>query len=155
MTEEWRPCTNSLYEVSNLGNVRRAGINSNRKKITLKNGYDTVMFSTKGHVTCMYVHRLVAEAFIDNPENYPEVNHINHIRTDNRVENLEWCDRKYNVQDGAGKTLHVYRKDGTYLGEFASIRECERAFSIGHRSLQRYIDSGIVKNNMLFYSYKI
>ena len=153
--EEWKSCTNNLYEVSNLGNVRRIGMTLNRKKITLKNGYDTVMFSTKGHVTCMYVHRLVAEAFIPNPQNYPEINHINHNRTDNRVENLEWCDRKYNVQDGAGKTLYVYKLDGTYIGEFASIRECERAFGIGHRSLQIYIDSGKVKNDMLFYSNKI
>ena len=51
-----------------------------------------------GKVRTEKVHRLVAIAFIDNPNNLPEVNHINHIRDDNRVENLEWVDHKENCE---------------------------------------------------------
>lgn len=150
--EEWKPSEDGVYEVSNLGNVRRVGNFENRKKITLKNGYDTVMFSINGKVTCKYVHRLVAEAFIPNPNNYPEINHKNHIRTDNRVENLEWCDRKQNVQDAVGMPLYVYNVDGDFLGKYNSIRDCEEEFNIGHSSINSYIDSGKPKGNLLFYS---
>lgn len=150
--EEWRPSTDGVYEVSNLGNVRRIGSQENRKKVTLKNGYDTVMFSINGKVTCKYVHRLVAEAFIPNPNNYPEINHKNHIRTDNRMDNLEWCDRKQNVQDAIGIVLYVYNTDGDYLGKYNSIRDCEKEFGIGHRSLDSYIDTSKPKGNLLFYT---
>ena len=150
--EEWRPSDDGIYEISSLGNVRRAGSQENRKKVTLKNGYDTVIFSINGKVTCKYVHRLVASAFIPNPNNYPEINHKNHIRTDNRVENLEWCDRKQNVQDAIGQDLYVYNTDGDFLGKYNSIRDCETDFGIGHRSITAYIDKDKPKGNLLFYS---
>lgn len=150
--EEWRNCKDGVYEVSNLGNVRRVGCQENRKKITLKNGYDTVMFSVDGKVTCNYVHRLVAEAFIPNPNNYMEINHKNHIKTDNRVDNLEWCNRKQNVQDATGTILYVYNTDGDFLGKYNSIRDCEVEFGIGHRSINSYIDSDKPKGSLLFYT---
>jgi hypothetical protein len=62
-----------------------------------KNGYLTVCISHKSYHKPIKVHRLVALSFIENPNNYPIVNHKNGIKTDNRVENLEWCTNDYNI----------------------------------------------------------
>lgn len=99
------------YQVSNFGRVRsidrtivaggqkREVVGLILKTIKDKDGYDTVSFKMydgdRGHKK--RVHRLVAEAFIDNPNSYPCVDHINGIRDDNRVENLRWCTAKMNA----------------------------------------------------------
>jgi hypothetical protein len=57
-----------------------------------------VLHSPKTKPKGFYIHRLVAETYIPNPNNYPEVNHKNKVRNDNRIENLEWCTKKQNVQ---------------------------------------------------------
>ena len=63
-------------------------------------GYKRVSLCKDGVVNRVFVHRLVAEHFVDNPDNLPCVNHINGDRQDNRAENLEWCTHSYNVLDG-------------------------------------------------------
>lgn len=55
----------------------------------------------------LLVHRLVAETFIPNPHNLPEVNHINKVKSDNRVENLEWCDRYHQMEHASASTVRV------------------------------------------------
>lgn len=98
------------YQVSNLGRVRsfykRVGSCSYYKgnsPIILRNllcnpGYYRVSLSKNGIFRQCLVHRLVAEAFIPNEHKYREVNHINGVKTDNYVENLEWCTRQQNAQ---------------------------------------------------------
>ena len=110
MNEIWKPVVGyeGLYEVSNLGRVKSLSrIDSIGRKIKerilsqgkCKQGYLTVSLCKNGKPNSYYVHRLVAQAFIPNPDNYPEVNHkiddFEH-RSDNRVENLEWCTAEYN-----------------------------------------------------------
>lgn len=106
MDEVWRPVTeDARYEVSNLGRVRSTGIRRRRRSKAGKEFYDTIrpkvlkpQRSTNGYSQiCLgggkrrSVHRLVALAFIDNPMCKREVNHMNGLKWDNRVSNLEWA----------------------------------------------------------------
>jgi hypothetical protein len=86
----------NYYEISNLGNVRRLGSLNNLKPINNGKGYLSVCLSVKSQIKRFYIHRLVAMSFLDNKENKEEVNHINGIRTDNRIINLEWVTRSEN-----------------------------------------------------------
>lgn len=119
MEEQWKDIENyeGLYQVSNLGRVRsldRLVRNYNRwhiehtklikgvvlKQSTDKYGYKRVYLSKYGCEKFVLVSRLVAKAFIPNPQNLPEVNHKSEVKTDNCVENLEWCDGEYNRNYG-------------------------------------------------------
>lgn len=86
----------NYYEISNLGNVRRLGSLNNLKPINNGKDYLSVCLSVKSKIKRIYIHRLVAMAFLDNKENKEEVNHINGIRTDNKLINLEWVTRSEN-----------------------------------------------------------
>lgn len=92
------PGYEDLYGVDEMGNVW-----SKRNQIILKphintGGYLRVNLCNSGKMDHRYVHRLVAAAFVDNPNNYGIVNHINAIPADNRAINLEWCDQGYNIR---------------------------------------------------------
>jgi hypothetical protein len=97
----------NLYQVSNLGRLRS---NCNRKRGTLEWKLISVAISQRGylHATLhkdgirknVEIHRLVAQAFIPNPDNLPQVNHKSENKQDNRVENLEWCTASYNSSYG-------------------------------------------------------
>ena len=115
MIEEWRPIVGyeGLYEVSSYGRVRSLDkyvksksksyrLHKGKVLISEKNtrGYLSVVLSYNGKHKAITVHRLVAQAFIPNPNNLPEINHKDEDKTNNNVENLEWCDHKYNVNYG-------------------------------------------------------
>lgn len=89
------------YEISNLGRVKSLNYkNTFKEKIleprTTEKGYEEIQLWNNYKQKHFKIHRLVASAFLPNENNYKEVNHINHIRNDNHVSNLEWCDRQYN-----------------------------------------------------------
>ena len=120
MMEEWRavPGYEGLYEVSNKGNVRNVRRNTLLRLSKTNNGYIRISLCKNGIKTGLTVHRLVAELFIPNPDNLPEVNHKDEDKTNNRVENLEWCDHKYNMNYGTRniRAKETAIKNGYYTG---------------------------------------
>jgi len=97
--EEWRIIDiNPDYQVSNTGLVRSIKFNKVRVRCpVLRNGYWSVNLCKNGTKTLYNIHRLVALAFIPNPDNKSQVDHINRIKTDNRVENLRWVTSSENL----------------------------------------------------------
>lgn len=94
-----------LYQVSNYGRVKSLGNEASRKEKIRKvkydrNGYPVIILHKNGEKKFFLTHRLVAEAFMPNPDNLPEINHKDECKTNNFVENLEWCNRYYNVTYG-------------------------------------------------------
>lgn len=108
-TEEWRPIKGyENYMISSKGQVKSLNYNNTGKEQLLKirfnskhrQNYPTVHLCKNGKTKELKIHRLVALHFIPNPQNYPMVNHIDENRENNNVENLEWCDNKYNCNWG-------------------------------------------------------
>lgn len=114
-----------LYAVDSKGNVHSlVHGQSRRNKILIpheKNGYLAVNLFKHSKCKHFYIHRLVAEAFIPNPDNLSEVNHMDCNKHNNAVENLEWCDRKRNLN-------HSYENGLKRTGELHGMHkltECE------------------------------
>ena len=123
--EEWRSIVGfeGKYQVSNKGNVKRVEHKAkNRQGIqVIKERMVTQRITSKGYCKCTlqdndgrekskFVHRLVAETFLEKPDGCTEVNHKDEVKTNNSVENLEWCSHSYNSNYGErnkkiGKTM--------------------------------------------------
>lgn len=157
MSEEWRkiPGINPRYEVSNLGRVRalahgtmqrnRYGVyNVTRKERVMvprvsKWGYMIISLrpdvDNPARLQTFSVHRLVAMAFIPNPDNLPHVNHKDECRTNNNVDNLEWCTAQYNMNYGsriercAGKSrkpVAKYDLEGNLIATYKGVKEAAK-----------------------------
>lgn len=142
MEEIWLPIVGyeGLYEVSNMGRVKSLGNDRDRKEKILKpgnngHGYLLVRLCKNRKGKWFLVHRLVAEAFIPNPDNLPCINHKDECKTNNQVSNLEWCTHKYNVHyskslDKANeariKSILQFTKDGEFVAEYPSLSEASR-----------------------------
>lgn len=106
MKEIWKPIKNYNYEVSNLGNVRNIKTKRVLKPEYSNKGYACVQLIKNHKIKKFRIHRLVAKLFIPNPDNLPEVNHKDEDKSNNCVENLEWCNKSYNVN----YSKHKYQK---------------------------------------------
>ena len=92
----------------------------------VSSGYLQVSLSKNGVVKPCYIHRLVAEAYIPNPAKLLEVNHIDKIKNHNQINNLEWCNRLYNVQYSKAKKVLCVETGEEYIG----AREAGRQLGI-------------------------
>lgn len=132
------------YQISDDGRVWSKKSNKWLKPIDV-NGYKKVSLYKNGKLYQRLVHRLVAETFIPNPNNYEEINHINEDKSDNRVENLEWCTSSYNINYGTrierqvssiSKKVFQYSIYNVLLNTYKSCTEAERENpSFNHRGI--------------------
>ncbi len=118
-----------LYQVSIFGEVRNTN-GKTRKSVLGGHGYLQIMLSKCGETKTFLIHRLVAQAFIPNPDGLPEVNHKDENRQNNSVANLEWCTSQYNMDYSRSKCVHQYDKRGNYIGSWKSTKEAERNLHI-------------------------
>lgn len=136
-----------LYEVSNLGNVRT--LRTNRLMTSAmngkKHGYRTVGLCKNGVSKSTGVHRLVAKAFIPNPNNYPQVNHIDGVPSNNRADNLEWVTAQQNIK-------HAFVKLGVISGKTklkpADIVDIRKRHAAGEKQTAIARDYGVTKNTI-------
>ena len=151
MKEEWREVKGyeNLYRVSNNGDVQSLLSGKNMKQAANHKGYLIVQLSNKGQRKNKRVHRLVAEAFILNPDKLPEVDHINGKRQDNHVTNLRWVSGSSNTRNreicrqassqyngvhwnarlGRWKASIYFEGTTKFLGHFTEEIEAAKAFN--------------------------
>ena len=159
--EIWKTIENYPdYQVSSLGRVKsierkvwNGKVYSTHRERILKpiknlDGYLQVVLIKEGNRKNMRIHRLVCDAFLPNPYNLPEVNHRNECKTDNRVENLEFCDHIYNCNFGTrneraakGKTNHIKLSKKVKCLEtgivYPSTQEIERQLGFAHNKISQ------------------
>lgn len=160
---KWYPINGyeNLYEINKKGEIRRIGYPNKNENNTYynklpfklklhhdKDGYFRVSLNNGNKKKMKYVHRLVCQTFLDNPNNLPQVNHKNGIKDDNRLENLEWCSRSENIQhrikvlgirltnNCKSKKVGQFTKDGQLIKIYPSAKQVARetGFSQGHVS---------------------
>lgn len=104
MSEYWKDIKGyeGLYQISNYGNVKSFYRNIILSPKTDKDGYKEVSLTKDHKKKTFKVHRLVAVAFLENPDNLPQVNHKDECKDNNTVDNLEWCTEIYNRHYGTG-----------------------------------------------------
>lgn len=150
------------YEVSNTGQVRNVKTGRILKQQIERNGYCRVCLCKNGFRKLFLVHRLVAYAFIPNPNNLPEVNHKDECKTNNRLDNLEWCTGKYNVNYGTraerfakakSKAVEQLGVNGKVVATYSSATEVERVLGFLRSAICQACLKGLKRYNY-YWRYK-
>ena len=140
--EKWKdiPNFNGLYQVSNNGNIKRAKDEYIFKKNKNSRGYRIITLTKDKKEYSLSVHRLVAEAFIPNPNNLPQINHKDGNKLNNKIENLEWCTQSENMKHAyknkleikSGKKVVQFDLDMKIIKIWDKIIEAEKEYKIAH-----------------------
>lgn len=154
--ERWKsiPGFDDRFLASDQGNIMSVNYhNYGRQRLLKKSlnrcGYEVVCLFYRGKAYSCLVHRLVAMAFLENPNGLPVINHLNEIKTDNRVENLCWSSIKDNVNYGTrtarmvatlGTPIVQISKDGNVIASFESIIDAGRKTGIDHSAINKCVN---------------
>jgi hypothetical protein len=158
--EEWKNISEyeGLYQVSSFMKVLNVKTGKILKLFKNEKGYLNVNLSKNGDIKMFRVHRLIAQAFVPNPENKPEVDHINTYRDDNRIENLRWVNEdeqhnniltkehirrgethylygKYGKEHPQSKPVLQYDLDDNFIREWENSRQIEKELNIKRPSI--------------------
>lgn len=135
---------NGLYQVSNTGKIKSLKYKKILKPSFDKNGYASLNLCKNGKISHRTIHRLVAETFITNTNNYPCVNHKDENPKNNNVENLEWCTYKYNMNYGTGFErrsknnkipINQYDKSNNFIKRWSSAIDIQNEIGINQGSI--------------------
>ena len=156
MVKKWITGYEGMYLVSDDGNVlslARSQIRKDGKVLPIKEKilkkrkrgrdnlkYECVTLCKNGVQKNYAVHRLVANAFLPNPNNYKEVNHKDKNTFNNDVSNLEWCSRQYNIEYSKNKSVAQYDKNWQMLRKFKSIKEASLITKINSKSISNALN---------------
>jgi len=158
--ETWKDINGyeGIYKINNLGVITRASNNKCIKPFVTEKGYVKIRLHKNGKCSRFLVHRLLMIAFVDKPIDKDDVNHINGIKTDNRLANLEWCTRQENIIHSFKNGLSIRSKnagrkprkiiDTTNQIVYNSISELSNKLQINEMTLSRRI-----KNQKINYSF--
>ena len=170
----------NLYQISNYGRVYSLISGKFLKTCKDKDNYRQITLHKNGKQKTYLVHRLVAQAFIPNPSNLPQINHKDENPSNNHLENLEWCDAKYNVNYGTriervmqhpnykatreksgkvaseklSKPVLQFTKDGELVAEYPSTREAERQTRIYNQSISKCCNEKLKSAGKYLWRYK-
>lgn len=157
MIEVWKDIDGyPNYQASNLGrvkslNYKKTGVEKILKGYKNRNGYLRVNLSKKGKSKLYYIHRLVAQAFISNPNNWSQINHIDEDKTNNKVDNLEFCTAEYNINYGTRtertqKPILQFSKEGEFIRKWDSIVDIERELGFNHSAITKCCKGKLYKS---------
>lgn len=134
------------YQISSMGRVKSLWFGKEKilKNIKSDRGYIVVSLYKEGKQKIYYIHRLVAQTFLNNPNNYPIINHKDENKSNNRVENLEWCTSQYNNIYGTrieraikSKSIPIiqFTKEGKFIRKWDSVIEASKELGFYHSSI--------------------
>lgn len=153
---------NGMYRISNLGNVYSKYINRNLKPGKTQDGYLYVMLRKNKKQKIHLIHRLIATYFIPNPDNLPIINHKDENKTNNSIDNLEWCTYTYNNTYNdvhknralqISERVFAYNQNGDMVYDYYSAREAARQLGYNNGNISLCCSGNIYTYKNLVWSY--